>query len=128
MSDPSAPPELPRHDSPDPPQQTGGTDGQEKANAKTILSWSFGCLFILGGLTTPFVSLALIWLAMGLVLIPPTATKIGEWTGKPITPTVKRIIVIGGLVLTVLIGAAIPDEDTSHWDKWIGRVGDIGGG
>jgi len=76
---------------------------------------------------TPYVSVALTWLAMGLVLVPPTATKIGEWTGKPITPKIKRIVVIGGVVLTFLIGATIPDKDTSHWDKWIGRVGDIGG-
>lgn len=109
-----------------------GTDGDgngDRKDLKNILSWVFGCLFALGALLTPFLGVAVIWLAMAAVLIPPVAAKIGEWRGQPLSASLRRGVVIGGLVLTIVIGACLPDEpDQSHWDKWIGRVGDIGAG
>lgn len=118
------PPELPQGD---PDKATERATGTRTDSTKTVLSWTFGCLFLLGGLTTPYLSVAVIWLAMGLVLVPPAAAKIEAWFGKQLTASTKGLVVISGLGLTVLLGLLTPEEDTSHYDKWIDRVGDIGG-
>ena len=124
MSQPATPPELAQGD---PGKATERTNGARTKSTRTVLGWTLGCLFLLGGLITPYLSVAFIWLAMGLVLVPPAAAKIEAWSGKQLTASTKGLVVIAGLGLTVLLGLLTPEQDTSHYDKWIDRVGDIGG-
>ena len=124
MSQSATPPELPQGDAGTATERANGTSTK---SAKTVLSWTFGCLFLLGGLITPYLSITVIWLAMGLVLVPPAAAKIEAWSGKQLTASTKGLVVIAGLGLTILLGLLTPEEDASHYDKWIDRVGDIGG-
>lgn len=125
---------LPPNIPPVPPVQTAHDSLTEpQTENPNYYRWGFGCFFVLGGLVSGNPLMALIWLAMGAVLIPPAAEKIEELTGWTLDQELLIKIIAGGLIATVILaglsaGASMSGSGASDadYDKWIDRVGAIG--
>lgn len=105
-----APTPEPHASGPPPPNQGGSDDRQ-------ALRWVFGVLILLMGLSSPYPMIWILWVGMGLVLIPPTAALIERKTGLALHGGLRRKVLIGGFVLTLILGALSPEPAESERDR-----------
>lgn len=74
-------------------------------------------LFVLAGLNSPYLLIQLVWVGMGLSLVPPSAAWFEGKTGITLGRGRRTLIILGGLVLTMLIGLMTPEEPRSARDR-----------
>jgi hypothetical protein len=86
------------------------------------LSWGFGCLFLLGGLTATDGLVAVIWILMGLVLVPPVVRYLHSRTKLRLTRKRKATVLAAGVLLTMLLGVldtpSQAESDRQWWERF----------
>ena len=103
--------DLPDLDDQDPPEK-------EAMSAKDWASWICGVIIILIGLGSPYPLIQFLWILMGAVLLPPTASFVKKQWDFTITKKIKAICIISVLGLTLLLGLLAGDQTGSSDRGW----------
>jgi hypothetical protein len=83
----------------------------------TALGWLAGSLFLLAGLTSP-TGTSLIWMLVGIVLLPPASHLLQEYTPYFLSRRRKTMVLTTGLLITIALAVLDPSCEAQEGLTW----------